>query len=58
MVVIPSTTVYSITVPMMKGTGLDIDDLITGLGVSVCGPQSYMHILVCICTGTSTDMSS
>lgn len=35
MVVLPSTTVYSVTAPISKSTSLTIDNLITGLGVMV-----------------------
>ncbi|VUC36534.1 unnamed protein product [Clonostachys rosea] len=33
MVVLPSTTVYSVTTPISKSTSLSIDNLITGLGI-------------------------
>lgn len=35
MVVLPSTTVYSVTNPISKSTSLSIDNLITGLGIMV-----------------------
>lgn len=35
MVVLPSTTVYSVTAPISKSTSLTVDNLITGLGVMV-----------------------